>query len=296
MNLKKWMSALPDDTPVAALSLPGTHNSSSAHIPLGLICRCQKLTVPQQLEIGVRFIDIRLEMCKNGFKSVHSVIDCKRSAFGGKLYFREIFASVCSFLDENPSETVLLLLSKDDGKASGEKFFDRFFKEFIMPFQARWYCQNRLPLLSECRGKIVLLSRVSADTSVYSDSNSGLNIASMHKSDDDNSGAAAKFEIPSLRGDYIAAKIVLQDIYMLSARKKWSNALLPCLSSVGKFDGTLHLSYASTAGGCLMPCFNAKYINRQLLSYRFDISKYYGFIPIDFINRSLSEKIISLNF
>jgi len=57
-QLNQWMSKLKDDTPLSILSIPGTHNSVTYRSALPSV-RCQAVNVTEQLENGVRFLDIR---------------------------------------------------------------------------------------------------------------------------------------------------------------------------------------------------------------------------------------------
>ena len=54
------MSKLKDETPLSALSIPGTHNSPTHHTALPSV-RCQAVGVKEQLNNGVRFLDLRVQ-------------------------------------------------------------------------------------------------------------------------------------------------------------------------------------------------------------------------------------------
>ena len=58
-QLNKWMSKLPPHYPLSTLSIPGTHNSPTCHKALPSV-RCQAVPVREQLDNGVRFLDIHL--------------------------------------------------------------------------------------------------------------------------------------------------------------------------------------------------------------------------------------------
>ena len=55
-----WMAALPDDRVISEITMPGTHDCASQNAQLGFITKCQALDVAQQLNIGARYLDIRL--------------------------------------------------------------------------------------------------------------------------------------------------------------------------------------------------------------------------------------------
>jgi hypothetical protein len=300
-DLKNWMARLPDTVSAAAVSIPGTHNSSTKHIPLGLVCCCQNTSITEQLNFGIRMLDIRLELCSEGFKAVHSIIDCRKSRFGGRLYFDTIFSDITSFLKMNPSEAVFMLLSEDDRNDLNLPFFDMFYQRYIMPHRDVWFCENRIPSVYECRGRIVLMRRagLGTDSSGYDDKNTGLNLTSWCNMGNKKEHSSLVLEIKSVESGESGESVdfaEVQDRYMHSPRSKWRDVMLPALERAGAFNGRLRLNYASTAGGFFMPVFNARYINKQLLSYRFIKGRYYGWFSVDFATPRLCERIIALNF
>lgn len=322
INLDRWMEALPGDISVSAVSIPGTHNSASASIPLGLICRCQDTTIQKQLEFGVRMLDIRLELCPKGFKAVHSIVDCRQSRFGGRLYFDEIFSSIKSFLRENPSEAVFMLLSEDDKSSPPLPFWDSFYHKYIMPFKDVWFCKNRIPILSECRGRIVLMRRApfalsappspftspassapssppappSPTAAVYDDKNTGLNLESWGKMGCKKVHSPVFLDITSVTNGSVLDTAKIQDRYTHSPKSKWRNVISPMLDSADSFGGALTLNYMSTAGGFFSPYFNARYINSRFSRRTLNKQNFYGWFVFDFACADLCKKIILLNF
>lgn len=64
VTTKQWMSALPDTTNLAALSIPGTHDTMSYNGDITWtltkpLAQTQTMSLYQQLEAGIRYIDIR---------------------------------------------------------------------------------------------------------------------------------------------------------------------------------------------------------------------------------------------
>ena len=72
-----WMAALTDSTPLNALSIPGTHDSGALYSFADVSGKCQTLCVADQLTIGVRFLDIRLQLVDDELRVVHSFVDQK---------------------------------------------------------------------------------------------------------------------------------------------------------------------------------------------------------------------------
>jgi len=114
-NLNTWMQEVADDTPLSSLSIPGTHNSPTCHKALPSV-RCQAVSPREQLANGVRFLDIRVQPenptvpSKDGLILVHGVFPI---ALTGKKYFRDLANDVIKFLEEHPSETVVISVKRE---------------------------------------------------------------------------------------------------------------------------------------------------------------------------------------
>lgn len=159
-NLASWMRELHSDLPLSALSLPGTHNSPTCYTALPSV-RCQAVGVRAQLDNGVRFLDIRVS-CDPESSDLALVHSAFPISLTGTKYFHDLLNEVYSFLDANPSETVLISIKREgtgrgnDGDLarhlSGEKYMggDK---------AGRWFRESRVPSLGETRGKIVLVRR-----------------------------------------------------------------------------------------------------------------------------------------
>ena len=67
IDLPRWMARLPDDAPLSGLTIPGTHDSGArfgggapvVDFVTALWVQAQNWTVTQQLDAGVRFLDVR---------------------------------------------------------------------------------------------------------------------------------------------------------------------------------------------------------------------------------------------
>ncbi len=103
-----WMRYVPDDTSVMNLSIPGTHNSCCVHGLLG-VGKTQELDVPDQLNAGIRFLDIRFTHYQDNL-CVHHDIICTEKHYG------DILTICFNFLRQYPSETILMSVS-DESRA-----------------------------------------------------------------------------------------------------------------------------------------------------------------------------------
>lgn len=159
MDMNSWMDGVHDDILLSALSIPGTHNSATYHRALPTV-RCQAVSVRDQLKNGVRFLDIRLGIGKGQVLNV--VHDRYAVTLFGQKRFKHILDDVKAFLDETPSETVIMSLKKDDWtKFSDVDLAVILHESYINDADndKYWFTQPRIPRLGEARGKIVLVRR-----------------------------------------------------------------------------------------------------------------------------------------
>lgn len=295
--MNDWMRNIPDSCLISEINMPGTHDSCARFIRLSRITQCQNKCIADQLNMGVRFIDLRVKLHKKKLVLVHGITTCYADEKKKKPLLLENVISDCrKFLSENPSEALLLSLKRDDG-ASSEETFDFFYKNHIKA-EAFWYLENRIPTLAEARGKIVLLNRCAVDFSDgkkgYSDYNTGLDLSHLP---DQSKVDFTGFEIAFMhhRSTGGKEKYYLQDMYKLRPRKKWKNGVLPALETQVERD-TLVLNF--TSANCIPtgPKGNTKIVHKKLCKYPLEASKKYGIIILDFPTEALCRKIILTNF
>ncbi|KAI9768355.1 MAG: hypothetical protein M1840_004963 [Geoglossum simile] len=160
-NLSSWMQELKDETPLSALSIPGTHNSPTYHRALPSV-RCQVASIRDQLENGVRFFDIRVQpenpedTSKDGLILVHGVFPISLS---GNKYLRSLINEVFAFLDAHPSETLIMSLKREGPGNHTDAQLSRILRDHYAGDMDRWYTSPRIPTLGEARHKITLIRR-----------------------------------------------------------------------------------------------------------------------------------------
>lgn len=161
-RLDGWMRELDGGWPLTLLSIPGTHNSPACHKALPSV-RCQAVGVAAQLRNGVRFLDIRVSanLDDDALSLVHGAFPV--SLTGGK-YVAGLLEDIYRFLDENPSETVLVSIKREgNGKASDGQLAKTLKNSYVDRRADRWWTEPRIPSLGEARGRIVLIRRFSID-------------------------------------------------------------------------------------------------------------------------------------
>jgi len=107
--MNNQLSKLKDTTLVSQLSLIGTHDSCTYGVkfPFKFTSRCQRLTLEEQLAIGVRYFDIRLNLVKGQLMAYHGLACCHIS-------WVEIQRIFERFLAENPKEIVFVRILRAD--------------------------------------------------------------------------------------------------------------------------------------------------------------------------------------
>ncbi|KAK5663616.1 hypothetical protein OQA88_4047 [Cercophora sp. LCS_1] len=164
-SLARWMAELPSTLPISSLSIPGTHNSPTHHTALPSV-RCQAVSVRTQLDNGVRFLDIRVSCPEESQNDtdlalVHSAFPISLS---GNKWFHDLLSDVYAYLDDNPSETVLISVKREGtGKGSDQTLSKILAKRYVTD---RWNISPRIPELQETRGKVVLVRRFNLDESI----------------------------------------------------------------------------------------------------------------------------------
>lgn len=164
-NLASWMRELKDDYPLSALSMPGTHNSPTCHVALPSV-RCQAVGVREQLDNGVRFLDVRVSVSED-----HENLSLVHSAFPvsikGTRYFQEMLDEIYAFLEANPSETLVMSVKREGtGRGTDQRLSKILRDKFCQDREDRWFTRPWIPRLGDARGKIVLLRRHILDDSL----------------------------------------------------------------------------------------------------------------------------------
>ena len=274
---KDWMSAIDDETKINAISIPGTHDSCALYEPIDSVAKCQDYTVADQLDMGVRFLDLRCFVIGKKIMMCHDVI------LQGK-YLNEILDDCISFLKENPTETVIVSI-RDEKKPSSVNF-SSMVEGIIEKNKDMWYTQNALPKLGEVRGKLVLFNRFTKENEI------GLQAASWRDND----------EFKIYNWTYY---ISVQDNYDIGTdiEKKWEAVKRQFYRAQynNNYDSdTLFINFISgyiTEG--LLPNLSvaAKELNARTNSYLDGAGKICtGIVVFDFVTQELCDKVIKTNF
>ncbi|WP_390399401.1 phosphatidylinositol-specific phospholipase C [Collinsella sp. i06-0019-1H4] len=144
--------------------MPGTHDSSTCSVdndtePQTSLAKCQQDYIPTQLLEGIRYFDIRLgKNNENGDPGIDHGICYLLKKDGGFIHLSDVIGYFKTFLNENPSEALIMLVSRGNDEATDDSVTTAFAN--VMDNNSDlFYTSSHVPTLNEVRGKIVLLRR-----------------------------------------------------------------------------------------------------------------------------------------
>ncbi len=294
--MNSWLKNISDDTFISDINLTGTHNSCAKFVRIKYITQCQNKSIKEQLNMGIRFLDIRLEKDGEALKAVHSIIDCcKDKRQKEKLLLSDILSDCEEFLKENPSEFIVICAKKDDGKSEKDTS-NAFFKE-ISKNESIWYTKNTVPRLYDVRGKLVLFNRFveNRKSKFFNDEKWGLNACEWDHSGIVTDSPYSVLNFREAKGKKKTETLILQDKYKMGAKEKWEKAIFPTLNAnFAKRD--VVLNFFSTAQIYRSPKSCARYIFKRFNELSLQKNKKIGWIILDYPTEDVIRKIVETNF
>lgn len=284
-----WMSRLDDGLPINEISLPGSHDCATEYVQLAFFSKCQSSSIKEQLEMGYRYLDIRLGVDDSGMKLMHGFTNCKSSLFGDKLYLESVLRQCYEFLHEHPSETIIFAVKQEHGNESVAEF-ESLLDSSISENSEMWYAGDTLPALGQARAKLILLRRY--DDEAHIGAASGLNINWVNQPGSSNTALNIELtETPD-------ANLYVQDRYEYNTADKW-NAFTAGIEFSDDNCGSnnIFINFLSTKGSLAYghPFYFASKLNKMLLNEDFESVDFTGWVITDFNTAELAEKIYSLN-
>lgn len=282
MGSNMYLSNLPDETPLSLVSFAGSHDSAAAFVSFSKWAQCQNKSIKNQLKAGARLFDIRLVQSHGVIRLVHSTADCFEDESKNKFLTFETVLGWCSdFLKNNPRETIIMSVKKDRGlKGPFDKiFFNSFYNKFVEKNDI-WFTENRIPLLSEVRGKIVLMRRCKSSVK----ENRGLDFSVWKNQKTANDKEPFKVAL----NDKFTADV--QDSYSVPPHEKWEickSFFEAC--AIDENNAAVNFLSTSGAGG---PCKTAEIVNAGFDEYEFKDDKPRGWALFDFFDEKHCEKIM----
>lgn len=101
----EWMANIPDDIQLNYISVPGTHDSCALHG--GTPTQTQVWSLEDQLQVGIRFLDIRPRNYGDGTLPIH------HGPIFQKIYFSEIVQILTDYLKNHVTEVLLMRVEEE---------------------------------------------------------------------------------------------------------------------------------------------------------------------------------------
>lgn len=263
----EWMGKLSDDTLISEMAIPGTHDSGATHSIFDISGKCQDITIDSQLNIGVRFFDIRLKLKNDEFVIVHSFVD-------QDLKLINVLDSFNEFITCHDEEFLIISFKEETSAVNSSLDFDTALIDLLKKYD-KFTFENSLPKkLGGARGKIYMLNR-------FNDSELGLPTYSGWMD-------STSFEVGNL---YVQDNYSIDDIE--DKKKSITDAF-----EYAKSSDKVTLNYTSCYLNILFPPtyagISANTINNWLPSY-IDNNEINGVVIVDFATEELVNSIYMEN-
>lgn len=285
-----WMSKVDDNLVINNINIPGTHDSGTNKIDdpkYDPEFKTQCMYIDEQLNCGVRLFDLRLgynEEAPGNLALCHTTHWCYDRNSKIVSYSGSVLSDIKQFLIENPTETVLIAPRFEDGDDTKyaenmQLWWNNAQYEKTIDGRPLFYVDQKIPSLSEVRGRIVLLARGSFHTSgtceewKVTSEKLGIKIRCM----DDQEVQDENFDVENHWDAEIHAKLnyVLAHIDRSAAIDRSSSKIRICFTS-GNND---------TEG----PKEFGELINPTICNKTLSSGKQYGWWFVDFANYEVPE-------
>ena len=267
-----WMGALEDSAKLNSVTIPGTHDSGALHSLAEISGKCQSLPIEEQLKIGVRFLDIRLQLVDNELKVVHSFVDQLTD-------FEDALEDMTSFIRDHESEFLIVSIKEDADPKRSDGAFAEVLETMLLSHEEISSARTLPETVGDARGGIHIVAR-------YKDASIGLPCYDGWKDD----------------ASFVLGDVYVQDNYRVPDAAEKITDIRQTYEVAREGTYALVLNYTSCyLASCFPPIYAglpAHEINRDTARA---VSEEYtdgslGVLVCDFITAELAEAIIGRNF
>ena len=295
--------------------------------------KCQQDYIPTQLLEGIRYFDIRLGKGDDPGIDHGDYYLLKKDAYF--MHLSDVIGYFKTFLNENPTEALIMLVSRGNDEATDESVTTAFAK-VLDDNPKLFYTSSRIPTLHEVRGKIVLLRRFRLAGNSVSGHTWGLDLTEWDDKIKAHSDSATMCLVQDARGFEAAGetgdkepyctKVYAQDKYKLTGTDKLSwvdNALKETTGRTrnevdveddnGAKEKVLERCWSINYTSCTglshggNPFTSARVVNEHLYKSPYinpsgiedtksDYLKHIGIIASDFVDAALARSIYQRNY
>ncbi len=175
--MNKWMERIVasryegERLKIVDMYIPGTHDSGTSKLSFKATCldwlvnmiRCQEWSIKEQLNQGIRYLDIRVRYSDGKFYIVHdgpnALLDCFCLKENGDwLYLEDVLNDCLGFLSTNRNEFIIMSLKLSNSSADKGSVLVRKLQEYNSLFY-RIADPTQFPCVGAAKGKVILLRR-----------------------------------------------------------------------------------------------------------------------------------------
>jgi len=307
--MNKWMSKIPDDKKIVLINIPGSHDSAAYCMNRILSCfsQTQYFDITQQLEIGVRKIDLRITSIETKRETnediicCHGICDCyvaEDLCDQRKLTYKSILNDVRKFLEKNPSETILV--STFLGRGSHQNI-SRSYEIFNQEVGDISIAYHPYLILGECRGKIIISTFLDNEIQIGKKNNrilksrsksliKGTDIEEIHKSYKGEKVCSyevdGNMKVNQMKDMFNKYNMTLEEARIKEIEKPDMFPIGYSISCTGENESILPY-----------PIVQANIVNSFISNNGvFKKGYYYGWINMDFVIVDITSRLVESNF
>jgi 1-phosphatidylinositol phosphodiesterase len=146
-TIKDWMSRV-ENKLLTQLTIPGTHDSA-CRVSLAA-AKTQTYSIKDQLEAGIRFLDIRCRHVENIFAIHHGAMYCG-------LMFGDVIQICRNFLKANPKEVIIMRVKEEYNPENCTRKFVDTFTNYWNKNKDVMTMTRYIPMLDDVRGKVYII-------------------------------------------------------------------------------------------------------------------------------------------
>jgi len=156
-----WMAYIDGELYLNQFTIPGTHDcaadqhTSQQGTEHGYVI-CQDYYISNQMELGIRWFDVRLHLDKH-----NGVLTTFHQDYYLHKNFNDLLTAGLDFLKANPTETIIYMIKQEHSGESDNDFAKAVYNYISQrpDFTDTFWLENSMPRLCEARGKIVIMGR-----------------------------------------------------------------------------------------------------------------------------------------
>ena len=299
MDTRNWMGGIDSNKKLSELTIPGTHDTGTWPLFMGP-AKCQKDSLEEQLNNGIRFIDIRLKPSgyTEGLIKYNDGLVVWHGQSDPHLTFKSIIQTCHDFLESHSNETIIMSVKNESKSDPRNEVFSFAAELMIKAYGDLFHTGTNIPKLGDVRGKIVLMRRylpagrpaIGIDLNSYWPNHGMSKIASWENGED-------LFYVQDQYDD-----IAIEDKFDGYVKPSLDFALDPnnvppffgIRAPVPDYKNCQFINFASCTGR-LWPIHIADMVNPKIYEHLKNSGRY-GIIAMDVPEPSLIQKLINTNF